>query len=90
MVTIQLISLCRLSANHFFLLHYARLALDLFSCPYPTPSEGGPIIWLGYLKNLCVCVLVYCIDVFLSGLLHSVQSAPVLSTSLELIQMYSF
>ena len=32
----------------------------------------------------------YCIGVFLSGSLHSVYWAPVSSTSLELIQMYSF
>ena len=40
-----------------------------------------------HLSKFHIYVLVYCIGVFLSGLLHS---APVSSTSLELIQMYSF
>ena len=43
-----------------------------------------------HLSKFHIYVLVYCIGVFLSGLLHSVWSAPVSSTSLELIQMYSF
>ena len=40
-----------------------------------------------HLSKFHIYVLVYCIGVFLSGLLHS---APVSSSSLELIQMYSF
>ena len=43
-----------------------------------------------HLSKFHIYVLVYCIGVFLSGLLHSVYSAPVSSISLELIQMYSF
>ena len=43
-----------------------------------------------HLSKFHLYALVYYIGVFLSGLLHSVQSAPVSSTSLELIQMYSF
>ena len=43
-----------------------------------------------HLSKFRIYVLVYCIGVFLSGLLHSVKSAPVSSTSLELIQMYYF
>ena len=43
-----------------------------------------------HLSKFHIYMLVYCIGVFLSDLLHSVYSAPVSSTSLELIQMYSF
>ena len=43
-----------------------------------------------HLSKFHIYVLVYCIGVFLYGLLHSVYWAPVSSTSLELIQMYSF
>ena len=43
-----------------------------------------------YLSKFHVYVLVYCIGVFLSDLLHSVEEAPVSSTSLEVIQMHSF
>ena len=42
-----------------------------------------------HLSKFYIYVLVYCIGVFLSGLLHSVYLAPVSSTSLELIQMFS-
>ena len=43
-----------------------------------------------HLSKFHIYVLVYFIGVFLSVFLHSVQSAPVSSTSLELIQIYSF
>ena len=71
--------------------------------PSPSPIESK---WLFYtsvslllsriqgyhyhLSKFHIYALVYCIGVFLSGLLHSAKSAPVSSTSLELIQMYSF
>ena len=42
-----------------------------------------------HLSKFHIYALVYCIGIFLSGLLHSVSSAPVSSTSLELIQMHS-
>ena len=71
--------------------------------PLPSPTESKRLFYTsvslllscirGYwyhLSKFHICALVYCIGVFLSGLLHSVQSAPVSSTSLELIQMYSF
>ena len=47
----------------------------------------------GYRYHLCkfhIYALVYCIGLYLSGLLHSVKWAPVSSISLELIQMNSF
>ena len=71
--------------------------------PSPSPTESIRLFYTsvslllshiqGYCYHLSKChiyALVYCIGVFLSGLLHSVWSAPVSSTSLELIQMYSF
>ena len=70
--------------------------------PSPSPTESKSLFYTfvslflsciqGYhyhLSKFQIYVLVYGIGVFLSGLLHSVQSAPVSSTSLELIQMYS-
>ena len=72
-------------------------------CPPPSPTEFKRLFYTsvslllsriqGYryhLSKFHTYALVYCIGVFLSGLLHSVLSAPVSSTSLELIQMYSF
>ena len=71
--------------------------------PSPSPTESKRLFYTsvslllshiqGYryhLSKFRIYALVYCIGVFLSGLLHSVYSAPVSSTSLELIQMYSF
>ena len=71
--------------------------------PSPSPSESKRLFYTsvslllsrvqGYryhLSKFHVYVLVYCIGVFLSGLLHSVWQAPVSSTSLELFQMYFF
>ena len=43
-----------------------------------------------HLSKFHTYALVYCIGVFISGFLHSVYSPPVSSTTLELIQMYSF
>ena len=43
-----------------------------------------------HLSKFHIYVLVYCNGLYLSGLLHSVQWAPVSSISLELIQMNSF
>ena len=43
-----------------------------------------------HLSKFHIYVLVYCIGVYLSGLLHCVWWAPVSSISLELIQMNSF
>ena len=69
--------------------------------PSPSPTESKRLFCTsvslllsrvqGYryhLSKFHIYALVYCIGVFLSGLLHS--QAPVSSTSLELIQMYSF
>ena len=71
--------------------------------PFPSPTESKRLFYtsvsllLSRIKGYCyhlskfhIDVSVYCIGVFLSGLLHSVYLAPVSSTSLELIQMYSF
>ena len=71
--------------------------------PSPSPTESIRLFYTsvslllsciqGYryhLSKFHIYALVYCIGVFLSGLLHSVKSAPVSSTSLELIQMHSF
>ena len=71
--------------------------------PSPSPSESKSPFYTSvslllsciqvhhyHLSKFHIYVSVYCIGVFLSGLLHSVWSAPVSSTSLELIQMYSF
>ena len=70
--------------------------------PSPSPTESKRLFYtsvpfllsriMGYRYHLSkshIYVLVYCIGVFLSGLLHSVKSAPVSSTSLDLIQMRS-
>ena len=43
-----------------------------------------------HLSKFHIYALVYCIGLYLSGLLHSVSWAPVSSISLELIQMNSF
>ena len=43
-----------------------------------------------HLLKFHIYAVVYCIGLYLSGLLHSVEWAPVLSISLELIQVYSF
>ena len=64
----------------------------------PSPTESKRLFYtsvsllLSHIQGYCchlskfhIYVLVYCIGVFLSGLLHSVSS-----TSLEMIQMYSF
>ena len=71
--------------------------------PSPSPTESKRLFYtsvsllLSLIQGYCyhlskfhIYALVYSIGVFLSGLLHSVWSAPVSSTSLELIQMYSF
>ena len=71
--------------------------------PSPSPTESKRLFNTsvslllsciqGYhcrLSKFCIYALVYCIGVFLYGLLHSVLYAPVSSTSLVLIQMYSF
>ena len=71
--------------------------------PSPSPTESKRLFYTtvslllsriqGYCYHLSkfhIYALVYCIGVFLSGLLHSVQQAPVSFTSLDLIQMYSF
>ena len=71
--------------------------------PSPSPTESKTLFFTsvslllshiqGYhyhLSKFHIYVLVYCIGVFLSNLLHSIKLAPVSSTSLELIQMYSF
>ena len=75
--------------------------------PSPSPTESKRLFYTsvslllsciqGYcyhLSKLHIYTLLYCIGVFLSGLLHStfwwMKQAPVSSTSLELIQMYSF
>ena len=66
--------------------------------PSPSPTKSKRLFYTsvslllshipGYryhLSKFHIYALIYCIGVFLSGLLHSVQSAPVSSTSLELI-----
>ena len=71
--------------------------------PSPSPSESKSPLYTSvslllsriqghhyHLSKFHIYVLVYCIGVFLSGLLHSVYLSPVSSISLELIQMYSF
>ena len=69
----------------------------------PPPTESKSLFFtsvsllLSHIQGHCcllskfhIYVLVCCIGVFLSDLLHSIQWAPVSSTSLELIQMHSF
>ena len=71
--------------------------------PLPSPTESKRLfttsvsLLLSRIQGYCyhlskfhMYALVYCIGVFLSGLLHSVYSAPVSSISSELIQMNSF
>ena len=71
--------------------------------PSPSPTESKRLFYtsvsllLSHIQDYCyhlskfhTYALVFCIGVFLSYLLHSVKSAPVSSTSIELIQMYSF
>ena len=71
--------------------------------PSPSPTESKSLFYTsvslllshieGYhyhLSKFHTYMLVYCIGVFLSVLLHSVYSAKVSSSSLEQIQMYSF
>ena len=71
------------------------------SLPSPTESKSLFFIFVSlllshiyghcyHLSKFHIYMLIYCIGVFLPDLLHSVQSVPVSSTSLELIQMYSF
>ena len=83
----------------------SHMIIHMFQChspksshPLPLPQSPHILSLLlsriqGYhchLSKFHIYALVYCIGVFLSGLLHSVYLAPVSSTSLELIQMYSF
>ena len=71
--------------------------------PSPSPTESkslfctsvSPFLFCinGYRYHLFkfhIYALVYCIGLYLSGLLHSVLWAPASSISLELIQMNSF
>ena len=71
--------------------------------PSPSPTESKSPFFMSvslllsciqghwyHLSKFHIYVLVYCIGVVLSDLLHSVQQAPVSSTSLELIQMHYF
>ena len=68
----------------------------------PSPSESKSPLYTSvsfflsciqdrhcHLSKFHIYVLAYCNGVFLSGLLHSVKSAPVSSISSELIQMSS-
>ena len=68
--------------------------------PSPSPSESKSLLYTSvspllshiqghhyHLSKFHIYVLVYCIGVFLSGLLHSVLSAPVSSISLELYRI---
>ena len=71
--------------------------------PSPSPTESKSLFFTSvslllsciqghwyHLSKFHIYALVYCIGVVLSDLLHSVQQAPVSSTSLELIQMHYF
>ena len=71
--------------------------------PSPSPTESKILFCTsvslflfciqGYrfhLSKFHIYALVYCIGVYLSGLLHSVWWAPVSSISLELVQMNYF
>ena len=71
--------------------------------PLPSPTESKSLFFTSaslllsriyghhyHLSKFRIYVLIYCIGVFLSDLLHSVHEAPFSSTSLELIQMHYF
>ena len=89
--------------NFIYDLTHVSMPFSQLIPPCPSPTESKRLFYTsvflllsciqGYryhLSKFHIYALVYCIGVFLSGLLHSVQSDPVSSTSLELIQMYSF
>ena len=83
-------------------IHVSKLFSQIIP-PSPSPIESKSLFCTsvslflscikGYRYNLSkfhIYALVYCIGLYLSGLLHSVEWAPVSSISLELVQMYSF
>ena len=81
---------------------HVSMPFSHITLPSPSPTESKRLFYTSvslllsriqdyryHPSKFHVYTLVYCIGLFLSGLLHSVK-APVSSTSLELIQMYSF
>ena len=84
----------------------SHMIIYMFQCHSPKSSHPHPLpqspkdcsihlflfccLTYRVIITIHIYALLYCIGVFLSGLLHSAWQAPVSSTSLELIQMYSF
>ena len=82
---------------------YVSMPFSLIIPPSPSPTESKRLFYTSvslllsclqsyryHLSKFHIYAWVYCIGVFLSGLLHSVWYAPVSPNSLELIQTYCF
>ena len=82
---------------------YVSMLFSQITPPLPSPTESKSMFFISvsllldciqgrhyHLSKFHIYVLIYCVGVFLSDLLHSVYQTPVSSTSLELIQRCSF